>query len=95
MERVDGRESSQLRSVSIEPGFVRTAAGSCLITCGGTRVICTASVQEGVPPFLKGQGKGWVTAEYAMLPASTGSRKARDGIKKDGRSVEIQRLIGR
>ena len=95
MKRADGRESNQLRPISIEPGFVRTAAGSCLITCGGTRVICTASVQDGVPPFLKGQGKGWVTAEYAMLPASTGTRKARDGVKKDGRSVEIQRLIGR
>jgi XTP/dITP diphosphohydrolase len=74
---------------------VRTAYGSCLIATGNTRVICTASVEETVPPFLKGQGKGWVTAEYAMLPASTGERKKRDGIKKDGRSVEIQRLIGR
>lgn len=69
--------------------------GSCLIATGNTRVICTASVEESVPPFLRGKGQGWVTAEYAMLPASTGSRKARDGIKKDGRSVEIQRLIGR
>ena len=72
-----------------------TAYGSCLIATGNTRVICTASVEETVPPFLKGKGKGWVTAEYAMLPASTTERKKRDGIKKDGRGVEIQRLIGR
>ena len=94
-ERIDGRNADALREVRITPGFVRKAAGSCLVECGGTRVICTASVQEGVPPFLKGKGQGWLTAEYAMLPASTGQRKARDGIKKDGRSVEIQRLIGR
>ena len=81
--------------MSIETDFVRTAYGSCLIATGNTRVICTASVEEAVPPFLKGKGQGWVTAEYAMLPASTGERKKRDGIKKDGRSVEIQRLIGR
>jgi len=77
------------------PDFVSTAAGSCLISTGGTRVICTASVEETVPPFLKGKGQGWVTAEYAMLPASTSVRKKRDGVKKDGRGVEIQRLIGR
>ncbi len=93
--RQDGRTPEQARPVSIITNFVRTAAGSCLIATGDTRVICTASVEEGVPPFLKGKGQGWVTAEYAMLPASTGSRKKRDGIKKDGRSVEIQRLIGR
>ena len=75
--------------------FVRTGYGSCLIATGNTRVICTASVEEGVPPFLKGKGQGWVTAEYAMLPASTGQRKKRDGVHRDGRSVEIQRLIGR
>ncbi len=95
MERVDHREAGQARRISIAPGFVRTADGSCLIATGNTRVICTASVEEGVPPFLKGKGQGWVTAEYAMLPASTAQRKKRDGIKKDGRSVEIQRLIGR
>jgi XTP/dITP diphosphohydrolase len=83
------------RKCAIIPGFVGTADGSCLIETGKTRVICTATVEEGVPPFLIGKGKGWVTAEYAMLPASTGRRKARDGIKKDGRGVEIQRLIGR
>ena len=93
--RIDGREPDQQRPISIQADFVKTAAGSCLIATGGTRVICTASVEETVPPFLKGKGQGWVTAEYAMLPASTGVRKKRDGIKKDGRSVEIQRLIGR
>ena len=93
--RIDGRAPDEKRPVSIETDFVRTAYGSCLIATGNTRVICTASVEETVPPFLKGKGQGWVTAEYAMLPASTGERKKRDGIKKDGRSVEIQRLIGR
>ena len=93
--RQDGRMAAQARPVEIQTDFVRTAAGSCLIATGNTRVICTASVEEGVPPFLKGKGQGWVTAEYAMLPASTTQRKKRDGIKKDGRSVEIQRLIGR
>ena len=93
--RADGREPGEKRPVSIETDFVRTAYGSCLIATGNTRVICTASVEETVPPFLKGKGQGWVTAEYAMLPASTTERKKRDGIKKDGRSVEIQRLIGR
>jgi ribonuclease PH len=83
--------------VTIDPGFVRSAAGSALIACGGTRVICTASVQESVPKWMAGRGRGWVTAEYGMLPASTGERKARDVTKgrADGRSVEIQRLIGR
>ena len=93
--RPDGRQPEEKRKVTIETDFVRTAYGSCLIATGGTRVICTASVEEAVPPFLKGKGQGWVTAEYAMLPASTAERKKRDGIKKDGRSVEIQRLIGR
>jgi len=93
--RNDGRRPDEKRPVTIETDFVRTACGSCLIATGNTRVICTASVEEAVPPFLKGKGQGWVTAEYAMLPASTTERKKRDGIKKDGRSVEIQRLIGR
>ena len=93
--RTDGRKPDEKRPVTIETDFVRTAYGSCLIATGNTRVICTASVEETVPPFLKGKGQGWVTAEYAMLPASTTERKKRDGIKKDGRSVEIQRLIGR
>ncbi len=95
MKRNDQRTPSQPRPCSIRVGFVESAYGSCLISTGKTQVICTASVEEGVPPFLRGQGQGWVTAEYAMLPASTGQRKARDGIKKDGRGVEIQRLIGR
>lgn len=95
MARNDGRTPEEPRKCVILPGFVGTADGSCLIETGKTRVICTASVDEEVPPFLRGKGQGWVTAEYAMLPASTGRRKARDGIKKDGRSVEIQRLIGR
>ncbi|MBA2512921.1 MAG: ribonuclease PH [Solirubrobacterales bacterium] len=96
-ERSGGRAVDTLRPVSIEPGFVRPATGSALISCGETRVICTASVQESVPRWMKGQGRGWVTAEYGMLPASTGDRKARDVSKgrPDGRTVEIQRLIGR
>src|SRR5580693_4274830 len=91
------REPDQLRPITIEPGFVRTATGSALISAGETRVICTASVQESAPRWMSGQGRGWVTAEYGMLPASTGERKQRDVSKGrlDGRSVEIQRLIGR
>jgi ribonuclease PH len=86
-----------MRPTRIDPGFVPTAAGSVLITQGETRVICTASVQESVPRWLAGQGRGWVTAEYGMLPASTGERKQRDVSRgrPDGRTVEIQRLIGR
>ena len=95
MSRPDNRKPNELRPCEIIPDFVGTADGSCLIRCGGTRVICTASVEESVPPFLKGKNLGWLTAEYAMLPASTGRRKARDGVKKDGRGVEISRLIGR
>jgi len=96
-ERSGGRGSADLRPTTIQPGFVATATGSALISCGGTRVICTASVQESVPRWMAGQGRGWLTAEYGMLPASTGERKARDITKgrADGRSVEIQRLIGR
>jgi ribonuclease PH len=89
------RDPDQLRPVSIEPGFVRTATGSALISMGETRVICTATAQEGVPRWMAGAGRGWVTAEYGMLPASTGERKQRDRGRQDGRSVEIQRLIGR
>ena len=86
-----------MRPVEIEPGYVRTADGSALISQGETRVICTASVSGSVPRWLEGKGRGWVTAEYAMLPASTGERKQRDVSKgrQDGRGVEIQRLIGR
>ena len=95
--RNDGRSAGELRPIVITPGFVRTATGSCLIEAGGTRVICTASVDEDVPRWMQGQGRGWVTAEYSMLPASTGDRKKRDISKGrlDGRTVEIQRLIGR
>jgi ribonuclease PH len=96
-ERSYGRAPDQLRPIAIDPGFVRTATGSALISAGETRVICTASVQESVPRWMAGSGRGWVTAEYGMLPASTGDRKQRDITKgrADGRTVEIQRLIGR
>lgn len=94
-KRHDGRKANELRAVKLTPGFVRKADGSCLIEIGGTRVICTASVTAGVPEWLAGKGRGWVTAEYGMLPASTGSRKGRPTLKPDGRAVEIQRLIGR
>jgi ribonuclease PH len=95
--RNDGRAPDELRPTAIVPHFVRTATGSALISVGGTRVICTASAVESVPRWLMGKGRGWVTAEYGMLPASTGERKQRDVSKgrPDGRTVEIQRLIGR
>jgi ribonuclease PH len=95
--RRDGREPGDLREVRIQPGFMGSASGSALIEMGGTRVICTASVEEQVPRWMRGKGRGWVTAEYGMLPASTGQRKQRDVSKgrPDGRTVEIQRLIGR
>ncbi len=95
--RRDGRSPDDLRDINIVTGFVGTATGSALIEVGGTRVICTASVDEEVPRWMAGQGRGWVTAEYGMLPASTGDRKRRDVSKgrPDGRTVEIQRLIGR
>ena len=95
--RSNDRAPADTRPITIEPGFVGTADGSALISQGGTRVICTASVNESVPRWMEGKGRGWVTAEYSMLPASTGDRKARDISrgKQDGRGVEIQRLIGR
>ena len=97
MTRSYDRAADELRPTAIEPGFVRTATGSALITMGETRVICTASHQVGVPKWRSGSGRGWVTAEYGMLPASTGERKQRDVTRgrPDGRTVEIQRLIGR
>ena len=101
MARVQGRSyertSDEMRPTSVEPGFIRTATGSALISVGETRVICTASAQEGVPRWMAGKGRGWLTAEYGMLPASTGERKQRDATRGrlDGRTVEIQRLIGR
>jgi ribonuclease PH len=95
--RNDGRTPADLREVGIHPGFMRSATGSALIEMGGTRVICTASVEDSVPRWMAGQGRGWTTAEYGMLPASTGERKRRDVSRgrPDGRTVEIQRLIGR
>jgi ribonuclease PH len=94
--RPNNRPPNQLRPLTFELGFVRTAAGSVLVRSGATTVLCTCTVESAVPPFLVGTGKGWMTAEYAMLPGSTTTRKARDkGGKVDGRSVEIQRLIGR
>ena len=93
--RKDGRRAAELREVRIIPGFVSTADGSCLIEIGGTRVICTASIVDELPRWRIGQQAGWVTAEYGMLPASTGRRKSRPSIKPDSRAVEIKRLIGR
>jgi ribonuclease PH len=97
MSRPDGRANDELRPVNFITDFVRSATGSVLIEQGQTRVICTASAVENVPRWMAGQGRGWVTAEYGMLPASTGDRKQRDVTKgrPDGRTVEIQRLIGR
>lgn len=96
-ERSYERRAQDLRPVKVEPGFVESAYGSALFSAGRTRVICTASVLNEVPPWLEGWGKGWVTGEYSMLPASTGERKRRDVSRgrPDGRTVEIQRLIGR
>ena len=95
--RPSGRAPDQMRELSFEPGFTRHAEGSCLISFGGTRVLCTASVEDKLPPFLRGKGQGWVTAEYGMLPRAThtrGNREAAKG-KQSGRTQEIQRLIGR
>jgi ribonuclease PH len=94
--RHDGRDPNELRPLSFKRRYTRNAAGSVLVQMGRTSVLCTCSVDVGVPPFLVGSGKGWLSAEYSMLPGSTPTRKARDrGGKIDGRSVEIQRLIGR
>jgi ribonuclease PH len=97
ISRSYGRDARELRPTDIMPSFVRTATGSALIEVGETRVICTASAQAGVPRWMNGQGRGWLTAEYGMLPASTGERRQRDVTRgrPDGRTVEIQRLIGR
>ena len=96
MTRKDGRAAADMRTISFERGFTKNAAGSVLASFGETRVLCTAIYTDGVPPFLQGKGRGWMTAEYAMLPSSTNTRKARDRAGRvDGRSVEIQRLIGR
>lgn len=93
--RKDGRQENELRPIEMIRDFTDTKGGSVLIRWGNTRVLCTALLEEGTMPFLKGTGKGWLTAEYAMLPSSTGNRKKRDYLKQDGRSTEIQRLIGR
>jgi len=97
MDRPSGRQPDQLRDVSIERNFTCHAEGSVLVSFGNTRVICTASIEPGVPRFMRGQGRGWITAEYGMLPRSTGSRMGREASrgKQGGRTVEIQRLIGR
>ncbi len=95
MPRPDGRSPDQLRPLALERGANPYAEGSCLIRAGGTLVHCTASVEEAVPPFKKGSGEGWVTAEYAMLPRATQERTARERSGPGGRSQEIQRLIGR
>jgi len=96
MPRPNGRLPDQLRPLSFERGYTGNAAGSVLVRCGRTAVLCTCSVEPKVPDFLAGKGKGWLTAEYGMLPGSTHSRKPRDKAGKvDGRGVEIQRLIGR
>src|SRR5947209_7885868 len=95
--RPSGRAPDQMRELKFEPGFTRHAEGSCLVSFGDTRVLCTASVEEKVPPFLRGKAQGWVTAEYGMLPGAThtrGDREAARG-KQSGRTQEIQRLIGR
>ena len=97
MIRSDGRAPDQLREVKITLDFIKHAEGSCLIEFGDTKVICTASVEEKVPPFLKGTGQGWITAEYSMLPRATAQRTVREAAKGKltGRTQEIQRLIGR
>src|ERR1035437_1629044 len=95
--RNDGRTATALRSIKITRGFTKHAEGSVLIEFGDTKVLCTASVEESVPPFLRGKGTGWVTAEYAMLPRATHTRSPREAAKgkQTGRTLEIQRLIGR
>jgi ribonuclease PH len=95
--RADGRAPDELRPVRMELDFISSATGSVLFEIGSTRVICTAMVEESVPPWMRGRGTGWVTSEYGMLPGSTGERKTRDATrgKQDGRTVEIQRLVGR
>jgi ribonuclease PH len=96
MPRLDGRNAGDLRPISFQRGFTNRAPGSVLASFGHTRVLCTAMAQDGVPPFLQGKGRGWLTAEYSMLPSSTEQRKMRDRVgSTDGRSIEIQRLISR
>lgn len=96
-QRINGRDLNQLREISIERGVNKYSEGSVLVSFGDTRIICTASVESGVPHFLRGSGKGWITSEYGMLPRSTNARMDREAVrgKQGGRTVEIQRLIGR
>ena len=95
--RPSGRAPDEMRVITIEPGFTKHAEGSCLISFGETRVLVTASVEDRVPPFMRGKGEGWVTAEYGMLPRATHTRSNREAAKgkQSGRTQEIQRLIGR
>lgn len=93
--RTDGRRADELRPFTIQRRFTRNAAGSVLVSAGRTVVLCTASVEEKVPDWLVGKNKGWVTGEYSMLPGSTNTRKPRERLKTDGRTTEIQRLVGR
>jgi ribonuclease PH len=95
MKRIDGRRPDQLRKVTVQKNYLKHAEGSCLIAFGDTKVVCSASVEEGVPPFLKGKGQGWVTAEYGMLPRSCTQRINREKGGGSGRTQEIQRLVGR
>ncbi|MFZ1058657.1 MAG: ribonuclease PH [Candidatus Rokuibacteriota bacterium] len=95
MSRHDGRRADQLRPITLTRDFIQHAEGAVLVEFGATRVICTASVEDKVPPFLRGQGQGWVTAEYGMLPRSTATRTPRETTRTGGRSQEIQRLVGR
>ncbi len=97
MTRIDGRSNNETREIRITRNYIKHPQGSVLIECGETKVICTATIDEKVPPFLKGSGEGWITCEYGMLPGSTQTRKARESSrgKVDGRTAEIQRLIGR
>src|SRR5579863_8492340 len=93
--RLENRKPDSLRNIRITPNFTEYAEGSCMVEFGKTRVVCTATVEPGVPQFLKGTGKGWVTAEYGMLPRSTHTRVRRDKAATGGRTQEIQRLVGR
>ena len=97
MSRSEGRRPDELRALEIEPDYIEQASGSALISFGKTRVLCTASIEEGIPRWLSGSGRGWLTAEYSMLPASTGQRSPREASsgRQKGRTIEIQRLIGR
>jgi len=95
IDTMPARPTTEIRPVKIKRGFTKATPGSVLYQCGGTSVLCTASILESVPPWMMDEGRGWITAEYSMLPGSTPTRKPRDRVKVDGRTTEIQRLIGR